>query len=48
MAHAEGRGEISELLELNGAPRAMAVGEGFIVAQKVGEVLAAMCYRIDI
>ena len=34
--------KISELLELNGAPRAMAVGEGFIVAEKDGEVLAAM------
>ena len=39
--------KISELLELNGAPRAMAVGEGFIVAQKGGEVLAAMRYRTE-
>jgi hypothetical protein len=39
--------KISELLELNGAPRAMAVGEGFIVAEKDGEVLAAMRYRIE-
>ncbi len=39
--------KISELLELNGAPRAMAVGEGFIVAEKDGEVLAAMRYRTD-
>jgi hypothetical protein len=39
--------KISELLELNGAPRAMAVGEGFIVAQKDGEVLAAMRYRTE-
>ena len=39
--------KISELLELNGAPRAMAVGEGFIVAEKDGEVLAAMRYRTE-
>ena len=39
--------KISELLELNGAPRAMTVGEGFIVAQKDGEVLAAMRYRTE-
>jgi hypothetical protein len=31
--------KISELLELNGAPRAMAAGEGFIVAEKDGDAL---------
>src|SRR5215210_4668604 len=39
--------KISELLDLNRAPRAMAVGEGFIVAEKDGEVLAAMRYRTE-
>jgi hypothetical protein len=39
--------KISELLELNGAPRAMALGEGFIVAEKDGEVQAAMRYRTE-
>jgi predicted GNAT family acetyltransferase len=39
--------KISELLDLNGAPRAMAVVEGFIVAEKDGEVLAAMRYRTE-
>ena len=39
--------KISELLELNGAPRAMAAGEGFIVAEKDGEVQAAMRYRTE-
>jgi hypothetical protein len=39
--------KISELFELNGAPRAMAVGEGFIVAEKDSEVLAAMRYRTE-
>jgi hypothetical protein len=39
--------KISELLELNGAPRAMAAGEGFIVAEKDGEVQAAMRYRAE-
>jgi len=43
----EDEGRISDLLELNGAPRAMAVGEGFIVAQKDGNVLAAMRYRTE-
>ncbi len=38
---------ISELLELNGAPRSMATGEGFIVAEKNGKVLAAMRYRTE-
>jgi hypothetical protein len=39
--------KISELLKLNGAPRAVAAGEGFIVAEKGGEVLAAMRYRTE-
>jgi hypothetical protein len=39
--------KISELLDLNGAPRAMAAGEGFIVAEKDGEVQAAMRYRTE-
>ena len=46
-ATSEDEEKISELLELNGAPRAMAVGEGFIVAEKDSEVLAAMRYRTE-
>jgi predicted GNAT family acetyltransferase len=43
----EDEGSVSELLDLNGAPRAMATGEGFIVAEKDGKVLAAVRYRTE-
>ena len=33
--------KIGELLELNGAPRGVATGEGFVVAERVGE-----CWRL--
>lgn len=38
---------IGELLELNGAPRGVATGEGFVVAERGGEVLAAVRYRTE-
>jgi hypothetical protein len=38
---------IVELLELNGMPRWIAVEERYIVAEKDGEVLAAMRYRTE-
>jgi hypothetical protein len=39
--------EVAELLELNGMPRWVAFEERFIVAEKAGEVLAALRYRTE-
>ncbi len=41
----EDEARIAELLELNGIPRWLAFEERFIVAEKRGEVLAALRYR---
>ena len=40
-------GRIGELLDLNGAPRGVATGEGFVVAERGGEVQAAVRYRTE-
>ena len=39
--------KVSELLELNGMPRWVAFEERFVVAEKGGEVLAALRYRTE-
>jgi hypothetical protein len=44
---AEDEAEVAELLELNGIPRWVAFEERFIVAEKDGEVLAALRYRTE-
>ena len=44
---AEDEAKVAELLELNGMPRWMAFEERFIVAEKDGEVLAALRYRTE-
>ncbi len=44
---AEDEAKVAELLELNGMPRWVAFEERFIVAEKDGEVLAAMRYRTE-
>ena len=43
----EDGGRIGELLGLNGAPRGVATGEGFVVAERGVEVLAAVRYRTE-
>ena len=44
---AEDEAKVAELLELNGMPRWVAFEERFIVAEKDGEVLAALRYRTE-
>jgi hypothetical protein len=44
---AEDEDKVAELLELNGIPRWVAFEERFIVAEKDGEVLAALRYRTE-
>lgn len=44
----EDRAKIADLLELNGMPRWIAFEERFIVAEKDGEVLAAVRYRTEL
>ncbi len=44
---AEDEARVAELLELNGMPRWVAFEERFIVAEKDGEVLAALRYRTE-
>ena len=44
---AEDEAKVAELLELNGIPRWVAFEERFIVAEKDGEVLAALRYRTE-
>ena len=44
---AEDETAISELLELNGMPRWVAFEERFVVAEKGGQVLAALRYRTE-
>ncbi len=44
---AEDETAISELLDLNGMPRWVAFEERFIVAEKSGEILAAVRYRME-
>ena len=44
---AEDEAKVAELLELNGMPRWVAYEERFIVAEKDGEVLAALRYRTE-
>ncbi len=44
---AEDEARVAELLELNGMPRWVAFEERFIVADKDGEVLAALRYRTE-
>ena len=44
---AEDEARIAELLELNGMPRWVAFEERFIVAERDGEVLAALRYRTE-
>ena len=39
--------KVAELLELNGMPRWVAFEERFIVAEREGEVLAAVRYRTE-
>jgi hypothetical protein len=43
----EDEGAIADLLELNGMPRWIAFEEWYIVAEKDGEILAAMRYRTE-
>jgi hypothetical protein len=43
----EDEAKVAELLELNGMPRWVAFEERFIVAEKDGEVLAALQYRTE-
>lgn len=42
----EDEAKVAELLELNGIPRWVAFEERFIVAEKRGEILAALRYRM--
>jgi acetyltransferase (GNAT) family protein len=44
---AEDEARVAELLELNGMPRWVAFEERFIVAERDGEVLAALRYRTE-
>ena len=44
---AEDEAKVAKLLELNGMPRWVAFEERFIVAEKDGEVMAAMRYRTE-
>ena len=44
---AEDAPRIAELLELHGAPRWVAFEERFIVAEKAGELLAVLRFRVD-
>jgi hypothetical protein len=44
---AEDEGAVADLLELNGIPRWVAFEERFIVAQKDGNVLGAVSYRME-
>ncbi|MDQ3590758.1 MAG: hypothetical protein M3392_11080 [Actinomycetota bacterium] len=44
---AEDEAKVAELLELNGIPRWVAFEERFIVAEKNGEILAALRYRTE-
>jgi hypothetical protein len=44
---AEDEGAVAELLELNGMPRWVSYEERFIVAQRDGKVLGAVCYRTE-
>ena len=44
---AEDEARVAELLELNGMPRWVAFEERFIVAEKGGQVLAALRYRTE-
>ena len=46
-AMAKDEAKVAELLELNGIPRWVAFEERFIVAEKDGEVLAALRYRTE-
>src|SRR5215213_6142651 len=43
----EDEAKVAELLELNGMPRWVAFEERFIVAEREGEVLAAVRYRTE-
>lgn len=43
----EDEGRVADLLELNGIPRWAAFEERFVVAEKDGEVLAAVRYRTE-
>jgi hypothetical protein len=43
----EDEGRIADLLELNGMPRWIAFEERYIVAEKDGEILAALRYRTE-
>ena len=43
----EDEGSIADILELNGMPRWIAFEERYIVAEKDGEILAALRYRTD-
>ena len=43
----EDEANVAELLELNGMPRWVAFEERFVVAERDGAVLAAVCYRTE-